>query len=128
MFEAFLECGHFTEPALVVRLAKAILGVLRHLLDSVELGRIDPQEPASGAGMLMDAGRSVGPVTFTQGDSAQQEVLLEVRPLVGISGTVFAVWPQLSTPRDERLMRCDQVLGEHRGVAAGGVEIEVAEQ
>ena len=44
VFETLLECSHFSEPSLVLGLAESIFGVLRHLLDSAELGWIDPQD------------------------------------------------------------------------------------
>lgn len=42
VFETLLECSHLSEPSLVLGLAESIFGVLRHLLDSAELGWVDP--------------------------------------------------------------------------------------
>ena len=128
MLEAFFEGGDLAEPCLVLRLDEALLGVLGHLVDAAELGGIDAQESASGASVLVHAGRAVGPVTLAERYPAQQEVVLELGPFVGVSDPVLADRTQFSPPFDEGLMGGDEVLGEHRGVPASGVEVEMAQQ
>jgi hypothetical protein len=54
MLEALLEGGDLAEPAFVLGLDKALLGVLSHLVNAAELGRIHAQETTSGAGMFMN--------------------------------------------------------------------------
>ncbi|MFI5694036.1 hypothetical protein ACIA58_19470 [Kribbella sp. NPDC051586] len=63
-----------------------------------------------------------------QRDLAQQEVLLELLPLLTRGRAQLPERAQLATAFDEELVRGDHFLGEHGGVAAGRVEIEVAEQ
>jgi hypothetical protein len=48
--EAFLEGGDFAEPDVVARFGEAGLGVAGHLLHASELGGVDPEEAAAGAG------------------------------------------------------------------------------
>ncbi len=50
VFQALLQRGDFAQPPPFVRLDQALLGVLSHLVDAAELGRIDSQKSASGAG------------------------------------------------------------------------------
>lgn len=128
MRKAFLQGRHLPQPSAVACLVDAVFGVAGHVLDAAELRGVHAEEPASSAGVFVDAGRSVRSVAFTQGDPAQQEVFLEVRPLVGVGGPALTVGPQLAPPLDERLVGSNEVFGKHRGVSAGGIEIEVPEQ
>jgi hypothetical protein len=128
VLQTLFEGGDLSEPPFVLGLDKALLGVLRHLVDAAKLGRIDAQKSASGAGVLVDAWRAVRPMTFAERDPAQQEMLFELGPLIGLGNPVFSDRTQLSPPFDERPVRGDQVFREDRGISAGGVEIEVAQQ
>ena len=126
--EALFERCDFAEPDLVSGFGQAGFRVGGHVLDAADLGGVDAEEAAPGAGVFMDAGCAVGAVAAAESDLAEQEVLLELGPFVAGRGSQFAVGSQLSTPLDGRFVGGDDVLGEHGGVAAGGVEAEVAEQ
>lgn len=78
--------------------------------------------------MLMDTGGAVGAEAVTELDAAQQEVLLELAPLLRSGVTIFDRFAQCAPVGNELLVVGDDGLGEHRGVAAGGVEVEVAQQ
>jgi len=71
MGETFFEGGDFAEPDVVAGLGEAGFGVGGHLLDASELGWVDAEEAASGAGVFVDAGGSVGAVAVAEGDLAQ---------------------------------------------------------
>ena len=114
MLQALFEGGDLSEPPFVLGFDEALLGVLGHLVDAAKLGRIDAQKSASGAGVLVHAWRSVGPVTLTERYPAQQEMLFKLGPFVGVGDPVFANRTQPSPPFDERLMRGDEVFGEDR--------------
>ncbi|WP_433709262.1 hypothetical protein ACQP2U_22325 [Nocardia sp. CA-084685] len=75
----------------------------------------------------MDAGCPVGSEAVAEFDPAQQEVLFELGPFLGCDVAVFVAVGQGAAVCDELLVMPDDVLGEDGGVAAGGVEIEVAE-
>jgi hypothetical protein len=125
---AFLEGRDFAEPDVVPGLGEPGLGVGSHLLEPSELGGVGAQEPAAGAGVFVDARGAVGAVAVAEGDLAEQEVLFELGSLVAGGSALLGAVAQLATVLDERFVGGDEVLGEHRGVAAGGVEAEVAEQ
>lgn len=55
-------------------------------------------------------------------------MLFELGPLVAGGGALFGAVAQGAAAFDEGLVGGDEVFGEHGGVAAGGVEAEVAEQ
>jgi hypothetical protein len=105
--------------------ASALAG---HVLDQAELGRVDAQEPAPGAGVLVDTGRAVGAVALTECDLAEREVVLELGPLLPRHGPLRGERPRRAPLLDEVLMRSDHLLGEHGRKAASGVEVEVTEQ
>ena len=128
MLDAFFQRGDLAEPRSVLRLDEALLGVVGHLVDAAQLGGVDAQEPASGAGVFVHAGCAVGAVALAEGHPAQQEVFFELGPLVVVGDLVLPEWAQLAAPFDERLVGGDEVLGKHRGVATGGVEVEMSEQ
>ena len=73
-------------------------------------------------------GGAVGAVAVAEGDLAQQEVLFELGPLFAAGRAQLRVLALLAAAFDEGFVGGDEVLGEHGGVAAGGVEAEVAEQ
>lgn len=128
MGEAFLEGGDLAEPDVVAGLGEPGLGVGGHLFEPSELGGVDAEEPAAGAGVFVDAGGAVGAVAVAEGDLAEQEVLFELGPLVAGGGALLGAVAQRAAVLDERFVGGDEVFGEHRGVAAGGVETEVTEQ
>ena len=74
----------------------------------------------------MDAGGVVGAVAVAEGDLAQQEVLFELGPFFAAGGAQLPVLALLAAAFDEGFVGGDEVLGEHGGVAAGGVEAEMA--
>jgi hypothetical protein len=92
-----------------------------------ELGWVDAQEAAAGAGVFVDARCVVGGAV-AEGDLAEQEVLFELGPLVAGGGALLGAVAQLAATFDEGFVGGDEVFGEDGGVAAGGVEAEVAEQ
>jgi hypothetical protein len=67
-------------------------------------------------------------VALTEGDLAEQEVVLELGPLLPRCGPLLGERPRRAPLLDEVLMRSDHLLGEHGRIAAGGVEVEVTEQ
>ena len=78
--------------------------------------------------VFVDAGGAVGAVAVAEGDLAEQEVLLELGPFLAGGGAQLGVRAQRAAAFDERVVGGDDVVGEDGGVAAGGVEAEVAEQ
>jgi hypothetical protein len=107
VLQALFEGRNLTEPPSVLGLDEALLGVLGHLVDTAELRRIHSQEPASRAGVLMHTRRAVRPMTLAERNAAQQEVLFEFGPLIGLGHAVFSNRTQLSSPLDERLVGGD---------------------
>ena len=67
-------------------------------------------------------------MAVAEGDLAEQEVVLELGPLFAGRGPQFAAQAGGSAAFDEVLVGGDDFFGEDRGVAAGGVEVEVSEQ
>jgi hypothetical protein len=128
MLQGLLQGRDLAEPGPVLRLGEASFGVAGHLLDAWQLGRVDAQEPAPAAGVLVHARCPVGALAVAQGDLAEQEVLLELIPLLAGCGTHLPERPQGAAAFDEELVRGDHLLGKHRGVAAGRVEVQVAQQ
>ena len=128
MLDALFKGGDLAEPRSVLRLDESLLGIVGHLVDAAQLGGVDAQKSAAGAGVFVHAGCAVGAVALAEGDAAQQEVFFEVGPLVVVGDLGLLVWAQLAAAFDERLVRGDDVLGEHRGVTPGGVEVEMSEQ
>src|SRR5690606_38130548 len=101
------------------------------LLQFVETGQhlgVDVQHRAADAGVFVCAGRPVGPAAGPQLDPALVEVLLEVVPLLGAGLAVLVLGPLGPAPGEELLVLADHVLVEHRDVAAGGADVEVAGQ
>ena len=80
--ERLLKRRDLTKPCSILGLSEPLFGVGGHLIDAWQLGGVDPKEPAPDAGVLVDARRAVGAVTLTESDLAQQEVLLELGPLL----------------------------------------------
>jgi hypothetical protein len=78
--------------------------------------------------VLVDARCAVGAEAVTQGHPAQLKVLLELDPLVRGDVAVLGQVAQGPPARDELLVAGDDLFLEHRGVATGGVQVEVAEQ
>jgi hypothetical protein len=95
-------------------LDQAFLGAAGHLFNARQLGWVDAQEPASGAGMFVDARRPVGAMTITKRDFAKQEVVLELGPLFTGSRAQLPERPRGSAPFDEVLVRRDHFLREDR--------------
>jgi hypothetical protein len=95
------------------------LSVRGHLLEPSELGGVDAQEPAAGAGVFVDARGAVRAVAVAEGDLAEQEMLFELAPLIAGGSALLSAVVQLATVLDERFVGGDEVLGEHRGVARG---------
>jgi hypothetical protein len=77
--------------------------------------------------VFVDAGGAVGAVAVAEGDLAQQEVLFELGPFFAAGGAQLPVRSLLAAAFDEGFVGGDEVLGEHGGVAAGGVEAEVSD-
>lgn len=67
-------------------------------------------------------------MAVTEGDLAQQEVVLELGPLRAGRGPQFAARSGGTATFEEVLVCGDDLLREHSGVAAGGVQVEVPEQ
>ena len=103
MLQGVLQRGDFAEPGPVLRLCEAFGRVDRHFLDTRQLSGVDPQEATLHARVLVDAGRAVRAVTIAESDLAQQEVVLELRPLLAGRG------PQLRA-RTGRAATLDEVL------------------
>jgi hypothetical protein len=80
MQQGLFQCSDLTQPGAVTGFDQAFLRAAGHPLDSRQLGGVD-KEPASGAGVLVDARRPVRPVTVTECDLTKQEVILELCPV-----------------------------------------------
>ena len=78
--------------------------------------------------MLVLAGRGVGPAAVAELDLALVEVGLELGPLVVGDGPVLGGGPDLAPAGEVGLVVADDVFVEDGDVAAGGLEVEVAEQ
>jgi hypothetical protein len=78
--------------------------------------------------VLVGAGGSVGTAAGTEFDAALVEVLMEVGPLLRGGVPVLLFWPFGPAPGEELVVVADHVLVEDRDVAAGGSDIERAEQ
>jgi hypothetical protein len=128
VFDAPFQGGDLAEPCALLCLDEALFGVVCHLVDAAQLGGVDAQKPAPGARMFVHARCAVWAVAFAKPDPTQQEALLELRPFVLFGDTILADRAQLSPSFDDGLVGGDEVLREHCGVAAGGVEVEVAQQ
>jgi hypothetical protein len=111
-----------TEPGPVPGLGQPFLGVAGHVLDAGKLSRIDLQEPAPSAGVLVDTGCAVGTVAVAEWNLAEQEVVLELGPFLPARCAQFTERPSCAPTFDEVLVRRDDLLGEDRGSAsrAGG--------
>lgn len=80
-------------------------------MDAGQLGGIDTEKPPAGAGVLVDAGRAVGPVALAEGDLAEPGVVLELGPLLAGRGAQLAERAQGAAVFDEVLMRGDDLCG-----------------
>lgn len=78
--ETLLEGGGLSEPDALPCLLRPGFVVNGHHFQASALRGVDLA--AAHAGMLVDAGGAVGAVAVAEGDLAQQEVLLEVVPLI----------------------------------------------
>lgn len=83
MHEAFLEGTDFAEPLVLTGFCQSLLGVFGHRFDASGLRRVDLQEAAFDAGVLVNARGGVGAVAGPQRDPAKQEVLFEFLPFIG---------------------------------------------
>jgi hypothetical protein len=128
MLQRLLQGCDLAEPGPVLRLGQAGFGIAGDLLDAWQLSRVDTQEPAPAARVLVHARRPVGAVTVAECDLAEQEVLLELVPLLPGRGSHLPEGPQGAAAFDEELVRGNHLFGKHGGVAAGRVEVEVAEE
>jgi hypothetical protein len=70
--QRFLEGGDLAEPGAVFGSDQPGYGVAGHFLDPWELCGVDAQEPASGAGVLVDAWRPVGTMAVAERDLAHE--------------------------------------------------------
>lgn len=100
--QRFLQCGDLAQPGPIPGLGEPVLGAAGHLLDAGQLHWVHAQEPATGAGVLVDAQAAVGTVAFAEGDLAEQEVVLELVPLLPGGGALF---PKGRSSR-RRSMKC----------------------
>ena len=126
--EALLECTDFAEPPVLAGFGEAFLSVGGHFLEPARLGEIDLEEAALDAGVFVDTRGGVGAVAGSEGDSSEEEVLFEVGPFLGGGRPQFPVGAGLAASFYEGVVGLDDVLGEDCGVAAGGFEVQVAEQ
>lgn len=55
-------------------------------------------------------------------------MVLELPPLLTCRGPHLAFGSQVASAFDERPVGCDDVFGEHGGVAPGGFKVQVSEQ
>jgi len=83
VLEAFFQGGNLSEPDALARLVEPGFGVDGHLFKAAGLRGVDLEEWAPGAGVLVHARGAIGAVAVAEGDLAQQEVLLELVPLIG---------------------------------------------
>src|SRR5215472_13698999 len=121
-FEAFDLAG----PAFAFGFADAVEQVGAHVGEPAALGGVGPQERAAQAGVLVDAGGSVGAAAGPVGDFAPLEVAEELVPLLVGGRAVFAAGPQGASARDERAVAVDDFLRVDRLVSHGGVDVAVA--
>jgi hypothetical protein len=128
VLEAFLQRGDLAQPDSFACFGEPGLSVRSHVVEPSGLCRVHLEESASCAGVLVDARGAVGAVAVAEGDLAQEEVLLELVPLLAGGWSHLAVRAGLPASFDESVVRLDHVLGKDGGVAARGLQVQVAEQ
>jgi hypothetical protein len=79
--EADLESFGFAGPAFAFGLGDAGQEVVADVLQSLFLGRVNPEEGTPGACVFMDAAGSPGPAAVPEGKAAAFEVAEELFPL-----------------------------------------------
>jgi len=89
--EAFLEGTDFSEPLVFTGFGQALPGVFGHRFDAGGLARVDLQEAAFDASVLVNARCGVGAVAGAQCDPAEEEVLFEFAPFLGRGAAEFMV-------------------------------------
>ncbi|MFF2431192.1 hypothetical protein [Streptomyces mirabilis] len=123
-----VESFDLTAPAFVDRALAAGQQVGLQLVEPGQHPGVDRQHRASDTGELMRAGRAVRASAGAEFDLALVEVLLEVTPLLVSGSAVLRRGPLGPATVEEFGVVGDDVLVEDCDVAAGGLDIEVAEQ
>jgi len=123
--EADLEAVGFTDPALPLCFLDSGDQVVADAHQSWPLGRVDAQQGAPEAAVLVDTRGSVGAAAITEGEFAALEVAEEFLPLVIGGGAVLPGGTQFAAAGEEGSVAVDGLLRVGRLVPHGGVEVAV---
>lgn len=126
--EALLKGTDFAKPLVFSRFSKALFSVFGHHFDAACLGRVNLQEAAFDAGVLMNARGGIGAMACAQSDPAEEEVLFEFAPLLGRRGPEFTLGSGLTAALDEGVVRLNDVLRKDGLVSPGRFQIQVTQK